>query len=44
MFLEKKDKRKIMAEAMFKRRHLLALEKGDEKEAQKWLDEINKLK
>jgi hypothetical protein len=41
---EKKNHKSIMLEAKYKRLHLSALERGDEVAAQKWLDELNKLK
>lgn len=40
---EKKDKRKIMLEAMYKAKHFLALSRGDEAKAQEYLDLIDKL-
>ena len=40
----KKDVRKIMLESKFRTLHFSALARGDEKKAQEWLDEIEKLK
>ena len=40
----KKNVRKIMLEAMYQKRHFIALENGDEKTAQEYLDKIDKLK
>ena len=39
----KKDHRKIMKLAMYKTLHLSALDKGNDKKAQEWLDKINEL-
>jgi hypothetical protein len=44
MFLEKKDHKKIMLEAKYKVLHLSALDKGNDKKAQEWLDRIEELK
>ena len=38
-----KDHRKIMLTAKYKTLHLSALDKGNNKKAQEWLDKINEL-
>lgn len=43
MFLEKKDKTKIMREAYYEARHLACLEKGDEKRALEFLKKLEEL-
>ena len=40
----KKDCRKIMLKAMYQKKHFLALERGDEKDAQMYLDKLEDLK
>lgn len=44
MWLEKKDRRKLMLEGMFKAKHLAALERKDDKAAAEWLKKIDDLK
>lgn len=43
MYLEKKDRTKIMKEAYYKARHMACLEKGDEKNAIMWLKKLEEL-